>query len=106
MPRRDPVGVIRQPSRYGSGANDILEFICCVGGQQPQIHKLWSFSEDEITREVHARATGRRVRDAFLREHRLERAQNALYIHNIGVNERVNRSDDDWYDLWDERADQ
>ena len=53
MPRRDPVGVIRQTSRSGSGADDGLEFIRCVDGRQPQIHKLWSFAEDGITREVH-----------------------------------------------------
>ena len=36
-----------------SGSNDGLEFIRCVGGQQPQIHELWSFAKDRITREVH-----------------------------------------------------
>ena len=53
MPRRKSVGVIRQPSSSGSGGEDGLEFICCVGGQEPQIHKLWSFSKDGITRKVH-----------------------------------------------------
>ena len=31
MPRRKPVGVIHQPSNSGSGANERLEFIRCVG---------------------------------------------------------------------------
>ena len=35
MPRRKPIGVIRQPSNSGSGANDRLEFIRCVGGREP-----------------------------------------------------------------------
>ena len=53
MPRRKPVGVIRQPSKSGSGANDRLDFIRCVGGQEPQIHELWTFAEGGITRKVH-----------------------------------------------------
>ena len=53
MPRRKPVGVIRQPSNSGSRADDKLEFIRCVGGQEPQIHELWTFAEDGITRKVH-----------------------------------------------------
>ena len=53
MTRRKPIGVIRQPSNSGSGADDRLEFICFVGGREPQIHELWIFAEDGITREVH-----------------------------------------------------
>ena len=53
MPRPETVKVIRQPSISGSGADDRLEFIRCVGGRQPQIHELWSFSEGRITRKVH-----------------------------------------------------
>ena len=53
MTRSNPVGVTRQPSNFGSGADDRLEFICCVGGQESQIHELWIFSEDGITRKVH-----------------------------------------------------
>ena len=53
MPRRKPVGVIRQPSNSGSGADDRLEFIRCVGGREPQIHELWTFAEDGITCKVH-----------------------------------------------------
>ena len=36
MSRREPVGVIRQPSSSGSGGEDGLEFIRCVGRRQPQ----------------------------------------------------------------------
>ena len=53
MTRRKPVGVIRQPSRSGSGDEYGLEFIRCVGGRYPQIHELWSFAEYGITREKH-----------------------------------------------------
>ena len=53
MTRRKPVWVIRQPSNYGSRDEYGLEFICCVGGREPQTHELWSFAEDRITRKVH-----------------------------------------------------
>ena len=53
MTRRKPVGVIRQPLKYDNGADDRLEFICCVGGREPQIHEFWIFAEDGIIREVH-----------------------------------------------------
>ena len=53
MPRCKPVRAIQPTFRFGSGADDILEFICCVGWRQPQIQKLWSSAEDRITREVH-----------------------------------------------------
>ena len=35
MTRRKPVRVIRQTLNSGSGADDRLEFIRCVGGQEP-----------------------------------------------------------------------
>ena len=53
MPISDPVGSIYQPFNYGSGANDVLEFIPCVGGRQPEIHEVWTFGDDGITPEVH-----------------------------------------------------
>ena len=53
MTRLKPVRIIRQPSSSGSRDKYGLEFIRCVGGQEPQIHELWSFAEDIITREVH-----------------------------------------------------
>ena len=51
-----------------------------------------------------ARATAR-VYDAHLWEHRLAHAQNLLHYNHIDGDERVNWSDDDWDDLWDEPAD-
>ena len=53
MHRLKPVGVTRQPSSSGSGGEYGLEFIRCVGGREPQIHELWSFSKEVITRKVH-----------------------------------------------------
>ena len=68
MPRREPVGSIRQPFNSGSGADDGLEFIYCVGGQQPEIHEVWTFGDDVITPEVHPFArvdVGAFIRDCF-----------------------------------------
>ena len=53
MPRREPVVAICQPSCSGSRGEDGVEFIRCVGGQEPQTHKIWSFAEDGINRKVH-----------------------------------------------------
>ena len=53
MPIRKPVKVIRQPSSSGSGDEDGLDFTRCVGRRELQIHKLWNFGEDGVTREVH-----------------------------------------------------
>ena len=53
MTRRKPVRVICQQSNSVSGDEDGLEYILCVGGQEPKIHELWNFAEDGFTREVH-----------------------------------------------------
>ena len=53
MHRSNPVGVIRQPSSSGIGGEDGLEFIRSVGGREPQIHKVWSFTKDVITCKFH-----------------------------------------------------
>ena len=53
MTRHKQVGVIRQPFRSGKGREDRIEFVHCVEGWEPQIHELWSFAKDGITREVH-----------------------------------------------------
>ena len=56
MSRRLLVGFIRRTSNYGSGDEDGPEFIPCVGGQEPNIHEVWNFGEEGITREVHLTA--------------------------------------------------
>ena len=53
MPKSEPVGAIRQTSNSGSGADDGIEFIRCVGGRQPEIHEVWTFGNDGINPEVH-----------------------------------------------------
>ena len=50
------------------------------------------------------RVTAHRIRDARLREHRLAQAQNVSYAHQIGGDDRVNWSDDEWDYLWGEPA--
>ena len=68
MPRLETAGDIRQPSNPGSGDDDGLEFIPCVGGRQPEIHEVWTFGEDGITPKVHTFArvdVGAFVRDCF-----------------------------------------
>ena len=68
MPRREPVGDIRPPFNSGSGDDDGLEFIRCVGGQKPEIHEVWTFGDDRITHEVHPFAhvdIGAFLRDCF-----------------------------------------
>ena len=52
-PRRDPMGVIHQSSSSDSRGKDGVDFISCVRGREPQIHKLWSYAEDGITRKFH-----------------------------------------------------
>ena len=56
MARRELVGDIHQPSNYGRGDEDIPECICCVDGQQPEIHEVWTFGEGGVAPEVHPTA--------------------------------------------------
>ena len=53
MARREPVGSIYWPYDSGSGDEDGPKFIQCVDGRDPQIHEVWTFGEDGVTREVH-----------------------------------------------------
>ena len=67
IPIRKPVGAICQPSSSGSGADDKLEFICCVFRRKPQIHEVWTLTE-KIPRSLeNAHATPRRGCDALSR---------------------------------------
>ena len=56
MARQEPVGSICRPSYYGSGYEDGPEFIQFVEGRDPQIHEVWTFGEDGVTREFHKTA--------------------------------------------------
>ena len=53
MPRCEKVGAIIQPLNSGSGANDGLDFIHCVGRRQLQIQEVWTFGNSGITPKVH-----------------------------------------------------
>ena len=53
MPIHESVRSIRQSFNSGSGANDGIEFIRCVGGRQPEIHKVWTFGDNRLTPKVH-----------------------------------------------------
>ena len=56
MAGRDPVGVICRRSDAVSGDEDGPEFIQCVDGRKPKIHKVWIFCEDGVIPEVHQTA--------------------------------------------------
>ena len=51
-----PVGSIHRRSYSGSGDEDGPEFIGYMDRREPQIHKVWTFGEDGVTREVHLTA--------------------------------------------------
>ena len=53
MPRLEIVGVIHQTFCSGSRGEGRIEFGCCVDSRYPQIHELWGFANDGVTREVH-----------------------------------------------------
>ena len=53
MLRRETVRAICQPLKCGSGADDGIGFIPCVGGQQTEIHDFWTFGDNGITPKVH-----------------------------------------------------
>ena len=53
MTRREPVGSILRTSASGSWGADGSKFVCCVDGRDPQMHEVWCFGSNGITREVH-----------------------------------------------------
>ena len=56
MARQDPVETILRSSDSASGDADGPDFIKCVDGREPQIHKVWTFGEDGVMCEVHPTA--------------------------------------------------
>ena len=56
MSGREPVGFIDTIYNSGSGEAEGTELIRCVDGHKPQYHKIWTFGEDSVTREVHPKA--------------------------------------------------
>ena len=52
MIRRRPMGYILRTSDSGSGDTKDVDFIWCVDGQEPQLHKMWCLGLDNVTREI------------------------------------------------------
>ena len=89
MPRSDPVGAIFQPSDSDIGENDRLDFIHCVGGRHPEIHKVWTFGEHVITPEVHPFAhvdVGAFVRDCFATDYLNENGRRVPMFERKSIN--------------------
>ena len=53
MSRREIVGSICWRFDSDSGDEDGPELIQYVDGRDPQVHEVWNFGEDGVTREVH-----------------------------------------------------
>ena len=53
MAMRYPVGSIRQNYDSGSAGWRRTRVHLCVDRREPQIHKVWTFGEDRVSREVH-----------------------------------------------------
>ena len=53
---QDSVGSMGRFSDSGSEDAFGPEIIQCVDGQEPQIHEVWDFVSDGITREIHPTA--------------------------------------------------
>ena len=53
MAGQETIGSIGQPSNYASVDYERPEFIRCVDRWYPQIHEVWDFGEDSVTREFH-----------------------------------------------------
>ena len=92
MSRREPVGVIRQPFRSSNRGEDGIEFVCYVDGQEPQIHKLWSFNKDGITQKVHPFAcidVGNFSEDCFQTYYMTEEAHRVTIFGRRAINASV-----------------
>ena len=51
-----PMGSIHRTLDSSSGSTKYTDFIQCVDGREPQIHKFWCLGLDGITREFHPTA--------------------------------------------------
>ena len=56
MAAGDPVGSMRCRANSGNEGEGGPDLIRCVDGRQPEIHEVWTFREDGVTREVHPTA--------------------------------------------------
>ena len=89
MPRPDLVKAIHQPSNSGSGYDDGLDFIRCVGKRQPEIHEVWTFCDDRITRKVHPFVRvdiSAFVRDCIVNDYLIENGRKVPMFRRICIN--------------------
>ena len=56
MASQETVGSIDHPYNSHSGGAEGPKFIRCVDGREPQIHEVSTFSENDVTRELHPTA--------------------------------------------------
>ena len=86
------MGLIRWPSYFASGGTEGVEFIQCVDGQEPQIHKMWCLSSDSITPEVHPTArisVGAETVGQFSTQYFSENRRRIPVIVQISINRGV-----------------
>ena len=92
MTRRAPVGSILWSSDSGSGGAKGPEFVQCVNGQYPQIHKVWAFGSNGIMCEVHPTArvdVGSVVVGEFLSDYITGSGHRIPIIGQISINGSV-----------------
>ena len=49
---QETVRFIDTPFDSGCGDSEGPDFILCMDGREPQVHVVWDFGEDSVTREV------------------------------------------------------
>ena len=92
MNRWEPFGYIRRPSVYGNGGAEGLEFIRYVDGREPQINKVWSFGDNDVTHEFHLTAqiyVGAGVVGEFLSDYLTESGRRIPILGRISINGSV-----------------
>ena len=92
MTRKDTVVSIRLPYTSASGGVEGTEFIRCLYGQEPQIHEVWDFGSDGITREVRLTArvdVGAGFVGEFLSDYLTESGCRIPIISRISINGSV-----------------
>ena len=89
MAGQDPVVSIDRPYDSGSRYSEGPKFIWCVDGLEPQIHEVWDFSEDVVSRKVFPTAqvdVGTGVVREFLNDSLTENWRRFLMFGRISVN--------------------
>ena len=92
MASREAVIATHQALCSGNRGKDGISFVRCVDGQEPQIHKLWSFAEDGINRKIHPFArvdVGNFSEDCFQTLYMTEEARRVNIFGQISINMRM-----------------